>query len=102
MQIDGVASPNSKQTVRIVSASITPASTGANQAAEQAIAVPGLNVGDSGWVAWSGSNAAGPTLTTAPLSFACRVAGTAQIRFANFTAGALTPSAGIYDFFVIS
>lgn len=74
----------------ILSVSLTPASVGANTTAEQTFAVTGLLPTD--FVAVSADVQNGVGIVGARVS----AVDTLAIRFGNFTAGALTPTAGAY------
>lgn len=79
----------------IVSVSITPASVGAATSAEQTFTVPGVIPGD--YVDATGVTQNGIGIGQARVT----AANTVGIRFVNATAGALTPTAGIYTFLVV-
>lgn len=88
------ASPNLEalgQDARTYSREIVPASVGAATVAEQTFSVPGLVVGDIVVVN-------GPAIANATGIAGARVsaADTLALRFVNPTAGALTPTAGLY------
>lgn len=82
--------------VRVLQASLTPASVGAATIAEQTFTLNGVQVGDL-------VDFNGPAITAGVSPVAVRVSANNQvaIAFSNPTAGALTPAAGVYRFEVV-
>lgn len=80
----------------MVSLSLTPASVGAATSAYQNVTVPGVAVGDAVLCVTD-------PITNAVALASARVASanTVALSFVNPTAGALTPTAGVYVFLVI-
>lgn len=89
--------PIRSQQVRVVTATIDPASVGAATTAEQAHTVAGARVGDFVWVNK-------PTLTAGLGIAGCRVTAndTVGITFVNPTAGAIDAASETYTFVLIS
>lgn len=80
--------------VRVYSQTITPASVAANTCAEQTFTVTGVTTADK----ISFNPGLAPTAGVSPVSIRVTAADTVGITFANNTAGALTPSAGTWQF----
>ncbi len=81
--------------IMVASVAITPASVGAATTAEQTFTVPGVLPGD--YVDVTGVTQNGVGIGQARVT----AANTVGIRFINSTAGALTPTAGTYQFLVV-
>lgn len=76
----------------MIGPTLTPVSVNANTTAEQSFTIPGLQVGDFVDVYAAVAQTAGIGIVNNRVS----AANTLQIGFANATAGALTPVAGVY------
>jgi len=83
------------QAAAVVVVSITPASVAATTTAEQTFTVPGARVGD--FVCAMGATQNGIAIGQARVT----AADTVGVRFVNPTAGALTPTAGDYQFLFV-
>lgn len=77
--------------IRVFSQSLTPASVAANISAEEGFTVAGLTTADKVIV-----NGPAPTAGTGIVNARVSAADTLTLCFANFTAGALTPTSGTY------
>jgi len=79
-----------------IGVNITPASVAAATSAPQTFTVPGAQVGDAVFVTPPAVNPG-----VAPVTARVSAADTVSISFMNATAGALVPSAGVYQFLLI-
>ncbi len=79
----------------VATITITPASVGAGNTSEQSFTVPGVRVGD--YVDVTGVTQNGIAIGQARVT----ASDTVGVRFINATGGALTPTAGAYQFLVV-
>jgi hypothetical protein len=87
----------------VIAPSLTPVSVASSTTAEQSFTVSGLQISDLVDVNYFGTSASVPAAQIAGVGIVnCRVSGanTLQIGFANATAAAVTPSAGVYTIIV--